>query len=159
MLAVVTSTRSPLPRFIFRLVWPFHPLLHVHRCRGVSVTEAVGYAVMAYARMLARAEALIAAGVCLVDTAASVAATSDMVFTVVDDLRKIMVGNLDDVRAVVGCAMADRPQEGARREVHAELQTMAAVMNATMVCGHVSFIGLLLPDTTGIDDPWKACSI
>ncbi|XBI26839.1 hypothetical protein VPH35_051455 [Triticum aestivum] len=99
---------------------------------------------MAYARTLARAEALIAAGVCLVDTAASVAATSDMVFMVVDDLRKIMVGNPDDVRVVVGCAMADRQQEGARREVHAELQTMVAVTNVTMVCGHVSSIGLLL---------------
>ena len=33
------------------------------------------------------------------------AVTFDMVFTVVDDLEKIMVGNPDDVRAVVDCTM------------------------------------------------------
>ena len=45
-----------------------------------------------------------------------------------------------------------------QREVHAELQTMVAVMNATMVCGLVSSIRLLLPDITGVDDLRKVCS-
>uniref|UniRef100_A0A453CUC9 6-phosphogluconate dehydrogenase NADP-binding domain-containing protein n=1 Tax=Aegilops tauschii subsp. strangulata TaxID=200361 RepID=A0A453CUC9_AEGTS len=86
------------------LFGPFSPCSTDQRCHGVSASEAVGYAVVAYVRTPARAEALIAAGVCLADTAASIAATSDMVFTVVDDLRKIMVGNPGDVRAVGGGA-------------------------------------------------------
>ncbi|KAI4977426.1 hypothetical protein ZWY2020_057338 [Hordeum vulgare] len=54
---------------------------------------AGGYAVTAYARTPAKAVALVAAGASLADSPASVAAASDVVFT--------MVGNPGDVRAVV----------------------------------------------------------
>ncbi|KAL6618769.1 hypothetical protein ACP70R_033908 [Stipagrostis hirtigluma subsp. patula] len=54
---------------------------------------AAGFAVTAYARTQAKAETLVAAGASLADSPAAVAATSDVVFT--------MVGNPSDVRGVV----------------------------------------------------------
>ncbi|XBJ27641.1 hypothetical protein VPH35_004875 [Triticum aestivum] len=54
---------------------------------------AAGFAVTAYARTPAKAGALVAAGARLADSPASVAAASDVVFT--------MVGNPGDVRSVV----------------------------------------------------------
>lgn len=54
---------------------------------------AAGFAVTAYARNPAKAEGLVAAGASLAGSPAAVAAASDVVFT--------MVGNPDDVRAVV----------------------------------------------------------